>query len=314
MVATHTKRTATTSPITSIPNSAAYTATEHWTGGLHWTHYVPTEPRPGAKTLVLVHGASHNEYVWTLGADPWVGSFTALGHEVITVSLSGHHPSKGNVTFQTLHRYVNDVHTPLEVLGLADEAVVIIGHSMGGIVAQKALARYPHLAGCVVLDCVALHRALDTYLPVMQRLFRHHPRTALAAMVSPAALFGSDPLVRELLVGEDADDALVAALRLHLGGETAVATPTMLIAKFRGRQPLDGQRLCFVSAQRSAFYPTSVVEASAREYGARCVVVDGPHNLMLVPSSALPAAQAVEAFLGSLKPDHAPQHVEEARR
>jgi hypothetical protein len=174
---------------------------------------------------------------------------------------------------------------------------------MGGIVCQQVLARYPQTAGCVVVDCVAQHHALDTYLPVMRWLLRRHPRTALAAMVNAAALFGSDALVRELLLGEDAGDDVVAALRPHLGGETAVAIPVMLAAKLRGQQPLDGQKLLFLSAQRSAFYPTSLVEVSAREYGTRCVLVDGPHNLMLLPQSALLAAQAIEAFLVTLRTD-----------
>lgn len=303
MVATHTNRTATTPPTASIPDTTAATATEYWTGGLHWTHYQPTAPRPGAKTLVLVHGAGHNEAVWTLGLYPWVSVFSELGHDVITVSLRGHRPSKGLVTIQTLGRYVRDAHTPVEVLGLADEQVVYIGHSMGGIVCQGVLTRYPRSAGCVIVDCVSFSRAFDTYLPFLRTLFRRHPRTALAALVNPAALFSSAALVRELLVGEDASDELVAALRPHLGSETAAAMREMLIAKLHQRR-LDGRKLLFISAKRSAFYRTSEIAASAREYGTRYVVVDGPHNLMLVPSSALPAAQAIEAFLGSLEQEH----------
>ena len=42
MVATRTTKAATTSPAFSIPDAAAYTATEHWTGRLHWTHYQAT--------------------------------------------------------------------------------------------------------------------------------------------------------------------------------------------------------------------------------------------------------------------------------
>lgn len=281
----------------SIPKSAAYTATGYWTGGLHWTHYRATAPIAGAQTLVLVHGAGHNEVVWTLGEQPWVGLFTELGHDVILISLSGHRPSKGIVTIQTLRCYMRDVHLPVEELGLADEDIVYIGHSMGGVVCQGVLARYPRTAGVVIVDCVALHHALDTYLPVMRRLFRRHPRTALAAMVSPAAMFGSDTLVRELLLGEDASEKLVTELRPHLGGETAAAMVEMSAAKLRGRLPLDGQKLLFISARQSAFYTPALVKASAREYGARCVEVDGPHNLMLRHNSA---PQAIEAFLASL--------------
>lgn len=299
MVATRITET-TTGPNSTIPDSATYTATACWTGGLHWTRYQTKVPRAGAKRLVLVHGAGHNEAVWTLGAHNWVEHFTRLGHDVLAVSLSGHRPSLGHVTFKTLRSYVKDAHVPVEALGLADEEIVYIGHSMGGILSQGVLARYPHTAGCVVVECVALHHALDTYLPVMKRLFRRHPRTVLAAMISPGALFGSDTLVRELLLGEEASDEVVAALRPHLGGETAVATPEMLAAKLKGRQPLDARKLLFVSARHSAFYPPAVVEASAREYGALHVVVDGPHNLMMSERSAMTGAQAIATFVANL--------------
>lgn len=276
-------------------------ATEYMTGRVHWTHYTPPQSRADAtKTLVLVHGAGHNELVWTFGQYNLVGLFTELGHDVITVSLSGHRPSGGHVTIQTLRHYEKDAYLPVEVLGLDDQNVVFIGHSMGGIVSQGVLARHPRIAGVVIVDCVATHHALDTYMPVMQRLFRRHPRAALKAMISPAAMFGSDSLVRELLLGEDASDALVAELRPHLGGETATAMLEMLAAKLRGRQPLGGQKLLFLSARQSAFYPSAVVEASAREYGARCECLDGPHNLMMREGSAKLAAQIIAEWIARL--------------
>lgn len=314
MVATRANGDATTSPHASIPdNSVVYTATDCWTSGLHWTRYVPREPRPGAKTLVLVHGASHNEFVWTLGPTNWVNFFTRLGHDVIVVSLSGHRPSKGSVTFKRMRRYVQDAHRPVEVLGLADEEVVYIAHSMGAVVSQLLLAQYPRIGGCVIVDCVAVHRCLNAYLPALVPLLRRHPRTFLAATLNPAALFGSDALVRKLLLGEEASDEVVTAIRQHLGGETSLAMLSMLAAKLKGRLPLDGKKVLFLSARGSAFFPPWMAEASARDYGAQFVAVEGAHNIMLT-ESALPAAQVIATFVASLELDHAPQQNEEARR
>lgn len=301
MVATHTNEATTTDPLDSIPDSSAlFTVEEHWSGHLHWIRYRATAPRPGAQTLVLVHGAGHNEAVWTLGEHPSVSLFTELGHDVIIVSLSGHRPSKGLVTLQTLGRYVRDAHTPVEALGLADEDVVYVGHSLGGIVVECLLERYPRTAGVVVVDCVAFHHAFDNYVPFLRSFFPHHKLTTLKALFNSAALFETDDLVRELLLGPNASDDLVRELRPHLGRETVLFTIAMVVAKFRGKRRVPGQKILFVLAGRSGFCSSSVGEASAREYGARAVVVDGPHNLMMVPGSALLAAQAIEAFVAGL--------------
>jgi pimeloyl-ACP methyl ester carboxylesterase len=278
-----------------------YQAIEHQTGGLHWTHYCAMHPYSGARTMVFIHGAGHDGAIWTMGPAPWVTSFTRMGLDVIAVSLRGHGPSKGLATFQTLHRHVLDVHHIIQAAGVADEEAVITGHSMGGIVAQLLLARYPRIAGAVIVDCVAIHHAFATYLPFARTLFRRHPFTALASMVFPAALFHNTALVRELLVGNEASADLVAALRQHLGGETLVAMPEVLAQTLRGRLPLAGRKVLFLSARQSAFYPPAAIAASAREYGARWEIVDGPHNLMMRDPGATQAAQFIAEHLERLQ-------------
>src|SRR5690242_14484746 len=80
-------------------------AVAHMTKSVHWTHY-SSQPRPGAKTLVMVHGACHNEVVWSLGPDNWVFYFTRLGYNVATLSLPGHKPSKGMVRLRSVEDFL----------------------------------------------------------------------------------------------------------------------------------------------------------------------------------------------------------------
>src|SRR5262249_7961648 len=141
-------------------------------------------------------------------------------------------------------------------------------------------------------------RSLDPFMAFMRRLARRRPLLAVRASLNTGALFQSEARVRELLVGQEASAALVAALRKNLGGETM---RTALEARKMGNAPLalPGDKLLYIAARQSAFYHGEV-EASAREYGAACVVVDGPHNLMMTAQGARPAAQAIEAFLARL--------------
>jgi pimeloyl-ACP methyl ester carboxylesterase len=284
---------------TGKPGTSDYIATEYMTGRVHWIHHQATQPRTGAPTLILVHGAGHNERVWQLGPNNWVQFFTRMGYNVVILSLTGHNPSEGLVTFQRLQRYVLDAHTPTEDLGLADSRVVYVGHSMGGIVVQMLLEQYPRTLGVVVVDSIAPHRAFSQYAPFLKHLARQHPLTFLASLVNPAAMFSSDALVRELLVGDEPSDALVSELQENLGGETSIAVIEMLALKHRGLTRLPGEKLLFISAQESAFFPPAECEASAREQGAQFVSVPGKHTVMLT-ASAIRAAQAIATFVESL--------------
>lgn len=277
----------------------AYTSTEYQTGPIRWTHYHTKAPRPEAKVLGFVHGAGHNQEVWTKGPNNWIEHFTRLGHDCFTLSLRGHKPSEGVVAFQTLEGYRRDAYAPVEALGLDDQDVVYIGHSMGGIVVQMLLAQRPQLAGAVVVDSVAPHRALGTYLPFLKHLGHRHPMTLLRTLVNPAAMFGSDMPVRELLLGDEASAELVADLRRTLGGETSLAMLDVLRMKRQGLQRLPGHKLLFIGAEESAFFPPADCEASAREQGALYVRVPGKHNLMMTASAPL-AAQAITDFLARL--------------
>lgn len=297
MGATRATKTTTSGPELTLPDSAAYTATTYQAGGFHWTHYRAKEPGVGARTLVLVHGVGHNESLWTLLPDNWVTFFTSQGHHVIALSLPGHRPSQGSVRFRSIQSYLRAMRGPMEALGLADEQTIYIGHSLGGLLVQLLLARHPTLAGGIVVDCSAPHHLLAHYLVFYRRFFRKHPLVALAASVNPGALFCSSLLVRELLVGQDADEALVAALQKHLGRETSRAMIELLLF-YRKRLPLPGHKLLYLAADDSAFFSTSDIEASAQEYDAAFLRVPGAHSIMLT-SGAAPAAQAIVRFINA---------------
>lgn len=283
----------------SVPSGLSYSATEYMSGLVHWTHYRALRPRRGAQTVVLVHGAGHDEDVYSIGPTNWVRFFTERGHDVVTLSLPGHGKSRGSVRFRTMQSYLRALRCFVGVLGLADEQLIYLGHSMGGALVQMLLARYPDIAGVVVLDCPAPHRCIDSYLGSFRRLLRRHPFVSLASTFNPGVLFSSDQLVRELLVGDDASPEVVTALRKHLGSETGVAMLEMMRIKRAGLQSLPGHKLLYVAAASSAFFPTSDTEASAREQHARFLLVPGPHNLMLTSSAPL-ALQAILSFIAAL--------------
>jgi pimeloyl-ACP methyl ester carboxylesterase len=103
------------------------------------------------KEFVLVHGASHGAWCW----DDVAAKLREAGHRVVTLDLPGHGrraAEAGRASMESYGRAVADA--------MARESVsrgVLVGHSMGGPVIQKAAERAPgRVAHLVFLAAVVL--------------------------------------------------------------------------------------------------------------------------------------------------------------
>lgn len=111
--------------------------------GVAWERW----PRPGAPSVVLVHGTSAHT-AWWHHTVTWL----ADAYDVVAVDLSGHGDSD--------HRGAYDLGTwSREVLGVVDAvcggAAVLVGHSIGGLVTSgAAVARPDAVRAMVLVDCI----------------------------------------------------------------------------------------------------------------------------------------------------------------
>jgi pimeloyl-ACP methyl ester carboxylesterase len=87
-------------------------------------------------TYVLIHGAWHGSWCW----DKVVPLLEKEGHNVITPDLPGHGNDKSPIPEISLQAYANRV---CEVVDAQSEAVILVGHSMGGIVITQAAEYRP---------------------------------------------------------------------------------------------------------------------------------------------------------------------------
>lgn len=88
--------------------------------------------------ILFLHGAHAGSWYWH-NFLPW---FAAHGYDAYAMNLRGHHsnqplPDLGRVTLQD---YVNDVKGVIDALG---GDVILVGHSMGGVIAQLVAAQMP---------------------------------------------------------------------------------------------------------------------------------------------------------------------------
>jgi pimeloyl-ACP methyl ester carboxylesterase len=146
------------------------------------------------RPLVLVHGAGVDRSMYA----PQVEALGAAGHHVIAVDLRGHGESTLDDGIRvTASELLDDLVALLEHLDLP--SAVLVGHSLGGNLAQELVRRHPQLVGgLVAIDCTwntgplsAVERfALRLAAPSLALIpARRLPRLmASASAVTPAAV------------------------------------------------------------------------------------------------------------------------------
>ena len=100
-------------------------------------------------TYVLIHGAWHGGWCW----DRVRSRLEQAGHTVATPDLPGHGDDKTPTAAVSLDAYAARV---CDVLDAQAEPVVLVGHSMGGVVVTAAAERRPEAVRALVYLCAFL--------------------------------------------------------------------------------------------------------------------------------------------------------------
>lgn len=99
-------------------------------------------------TFVLIHGAAHGAWCWR----KLVPLLEQASHTVIAPDLPSHGADNTPVTEVTLQAYTNRV---CEILDSRNDLVILVGHSMAGLViGQTAEYRPERIAGLVYLTAM----------------------------------------------------------------------------------------------------------------------------------------------------------------
>ncbi|MBX3584526.1 MAG: alpha/beta hydrolase [Rhizobiaceae bacterium] len=113
------------------------------------------------EAIVLVHGWCCDRSFF----HPQVEYFSNAGYRILAVDLRGHGESDAPPGSYGMQVFADDVAWSAREIGVKDP--VIVGHSMGGVVAFDVAARYPDLiSGVVMIDSsvvrsIAALRAID---------------------------------------------------------------------------------------------------------------------------------------------------------
>jgi pimeloyl-ACP methyl ester carboxylesterase len=225
--------------------------------------------------LLFIHGAFSSAHIWKPFFLPF---FADHGYEVHALSLRGHGGSEGRdtVSVTRLRDYVNDV---AQVARELRAPPVLIGTSMGGIVAQKYLHEFP-VPAVVLLASGPPHGML----PSIMRMALGNPQLVqdmfMMQYIGPdtATVAGA----RRALFREDTPDDYIRQYLPKAERESSWVMTDMVWLDLPPSRRLVNVPVLVLGGECDAFIAPAAVEATARTYATEAEIFEGmPHAMML---------------------------------
>jgi pimeloyl-ACP methyl ester carboxylesterase len=175
----------------------------------------------GEPPLLLVHGWGTERSLFAP-----LATWATQAHRVVAVDLCGFGESDAPVRDYSIATHADDLAFLCERLGLA--AAVVVGHSMGGIVALDFAARYrAHVAATVLLEAmVVAPDVIEGLRPVLAGVRSPDYRQFVARLITYLTGPAFDPERRSRLVRgvqECPQHVLVAAMEAIIAFDSAAA-------------------------------------------------------------------------------------------
>ncbi len=242
--------------------------------------------------LLFQHGMWHGAWCW----QQWQERLAAKGWKSHAISLPGHagSPAQGSVRFSTMGKYLKHLTSVIDSL---PQKPVLIGHSMGGALAQWYLKKVADDLPAMVL--VASWTSHSTWADGMLLHLKRDPWGLLQVGLT----YSSSPLIRNaeqaasMLISEG---ALYSPDQLHkkLCEESALVL-NQHNPPFWKPKPNPKTPILWLAAEKDAVISLKGARKSAAFYRADFLSIpDAAHNLMMEHNQAQ-TADKVGAWLVS---------------
>lgn len=241
--------------------------------------------KPGAPIIVLVHGACHTAAHWQC-MQPLLAN---AGYTSLAVNLRGHGHSEGKERLlqASLQDYVDDIRGIIRDQ-LQERSYVLIGHSLGGYIAQLVCQQEQQYApvGVVLLNTVTpkLSGRVGRSPAFLLRGLFSFRQTLMALRQGDMNLLHPTPQrVREAFFSSQASDEMVQFCYMHLQSEPFA--PTQQVKRFPSPEtgaPRLQAPLLIIGSEKDRVVPPELLRATAAAYGTTPIIFPKMgHNLML---------------------------------
>jgi acyl-CoA synthetase (AMP-forming)/AMP-acid ligase II/pimeloyl-ACP methyl ester carboxylesterase len=238
--------------------------------------------------ILFVHGAWSSSWYWENFFMPW---FADRGYRCRAVSLRGHGGSDGRVRWASISNYVADVAVAAEGL----DNPIIVGHSMGGYIAQKYASKYP-VRAVALLASVPPSGAWHA----LHRIVTERPR-AFIRTIATLDLYGvvADPeTARALLFSRDESRTDRDHLLKHLKSESFRGFIDMLINPVCKHIP-KGVPVAVIGAEFDQIISDANLRETARFHGVEPITLPMASHMLTVDDRWRDAATILENWLSS---------------
>ena len=182
-------------------------------------------------TFVLIHGAWHGGWCWERVAPLLV----AQGHRVLAPDLPGMGADRRKHGNDPLADWTDFV---AELVASADKPVILVGHSLGGVVISEVAERVPDAVGRLVYLTAFLLQSGQSLADVAGRYPDIGPGPALRPTdVDGEVIVDPDQATGIFYNAMSDEDARAAVDRLVAQPVAAFTTPVTLTAERFGRVP-----------------------------------------------------------------------------
>jgi pimeloyl-ACP methyl ester carboxylesterase len=225
--------------------------------------------------LLFIHGAFAGAWCWDEYFLPY---FAKQGYPAYAVSLRGHGDSDGKtqLSLTTLKDFIDDVQSVAKQL---DKPPILVGHSMGGMVVQKYIEKFPATAAILMNTVPPSGLTMSMFYMAMSSPFLLL-QLGLVQGISP--VFATPEMIKQALFSsEEVSDEILQKFTSHWHGEAQLAVTEMLNWKLPTSDIPDIPML-ILGAGKDVFFPHSNTRITAHHYHADWYIFQNlAHAMML---------------------------------